>query len=60
VAKAIRVMYGASVEPEFVGGVLGLDGVDGLLVGGASINPYKFAAIIDSAYRLQTSKGEEE
>lgn len=55
VSKHMRVLYGASVEPEFVGGILGLDGVDGLLVGGASINPYKFADIIEASYRLQLS-----
>jgi triosephosphate isomerase len=53
VGTNIRVLYGASVEPEFVAGILSLDGVDGLLVGGASINPYKFAGIIDAAHRLQ-------
>jgi triosephosphate isomerase len=36
-----------------VGGYLRIEGCDGALVGGASINPYKFAAIIDAAYRLQ-------
>lgn len=56
VAKHMRVLYGASVEPEFVGGTLGLNGVDGLLVGGASINPYKFADIIEASYRLQLSR----
>ena len=55
VASRLRVLYGASVEPEFVGGILGLRGVDGLLVGGASINPYKFSAIIEAAHRLQVS-----
>lgn len=55
VAAANRVLYGASVEPEFVSGILGLDDVDGLLVGGASINPYKFADIIEAAYRLQVN-----
>jgi len=49
----IRVLYGASVEPEFVGGILSLRGVNGLLVGGASLNPYKFADIVDATYRLQ-------
>src|SRR5438309_432537 len=29
VSKHMRVLYGASVEPEFVAGILGLDGVDG-------------------------------
>lgn len=52
----MRVLYGASVEPEFVGDILALEGVDGLLVGGASINPYKFAGIIEAAYRLRHDK----
>lgn len=58
VAEAVRVLYGASVEPEYVGGILSLKGIDGLLVGGASLNPYKFAAIIDAAYRLQHEASE--
>jgi len=51
--EAIRVIYGASVEPDFVGGILSLNGVEGLLVGGASLNPYKFADIIEAAYQLR-------
>lgn len=50
-AENIRVIYGASVEPEFVGGILGLDGVDGLLPGSASLNYHKFAGIVNAAYR---------
>jgi len=53
VAEAVRVIYGASVEPEFVGGILGLRGVEGLLVGGASLNPYKFADIVEATYRVR-------
>lgn len=53
VAEALRVLYGGSVEPEFTPGILRIAGVDGLLVGGASLNPYKFADIIEAAYRLQ-------
>lgn len=52
VGKSIRVLYGASVEPEFVGGILSIPGIDGLLVGGASINPYQFAGIIESCNRV--------
>jgi triosephosphate isomerase len=52
-SQQMRVVYGASVEADYVGGILGLEGVDGLLVGGASLNPYKFADIIDAAYRLR-------
>lgn len=59
VAQAVRVLYGASVEPEYVGGILSLEGVDGLLVGGASLNPYKFADIIEATHRLQVSLGNE-
>jgi triosephosphate isomerase len=59
VSTTLRVIYGASVEPEFVGGILTLEGVDGLLVGGASLNPYKFADIIEAAYRIQLSNDNE-
>jgi triosephosphate isomerase len=59
VGSNIRVLYGASVEPEFVAGILAIEGVDGLLVGGASINPYKFAGIIDAAHRLQHEVAED-
>jgi triosephosphate isomerase (TIM) len=48
-----RILYGASVAPEFVGGILSIEGVDGLLVGGASLNYKKFSDIVDNAYRLQ-------
>ncbi len=52
-ASMIRVLYGGSVDEHLVRGYLEVDGCDGALVGGASINPYKFAGIIDSAYRMQ-------
>lgn len=52
VGEQVRILYGGSAEAEFVAGVLSLEGVDGLLVGGASLNPYKFADIIEAAYRL--------
>ena len=56
-AQRVRVLYGAGVEPEYVGGILGLEcGIDGLLVGGASLNYHKFPAIIDSAYRMVHSE----
>jgi triosephosphate isomerase (TIM) len=56
VANDIRILYGASVEPDFVSGILSIEGVDGLLVGGASLNPYQFAGIINAAYRLQLDR----
>jgi len=49
----VRVLYGGSVDENLVRGYLEVEGCDGALVGGASINPYKFAGIIDAAHRLQ-------
>jgi triosephosphate isomerase (TIM) len=59
VAQAMRVLYGGSVDDNTVRGYLEVEGCDGALVGGASVNPYKFAGIIDAAYRLQVSRGDE-
>lgn len=59
-ASMIRVLYGGSVDEHLVRGYLEIDGCDGALVGGASINPYKFAGIIESAYRMQHEPGHEE
>lgn len=53
VAKRVRVLYGGSVDDQIVSGYLQIEDCDGVLVGGASINPYKFAGIIDAAYRLR-------
>jgi triosephosphate isomerase len=49
VAKNQRVIYGASVEPEFVSEILSLNGVDGLLPGSASLNYVKFSEIVEAA-----------
>jgi triosephosphate isomerase len=45
-AGGFRVIYGASVDVDFVSAILGISGVDGLLAGGASLNYEKFAAIV--------------
>ena len=44
-ADAIPILYGGSVKPENAGELLAADGVDGLLVGGASLDPQSFARI---------------
>jgi triosephosphate isomerase len=51
IAQENRVIYGASVDAEFVGSILGLEGVDGLLPGAASLNYQKFSDIVNGAYR---------
>lgn len=52
VAERARVLYGGSASSSTAAGLLGAKGVDGLLVGGASLNYEEFAGIIDAAYRL--------
>ncbi len=48
-AESLRILYGGSVKPENAGSLLSLPDVDGALVGGASLDPAGFAAIIESA-----------
>jgi triosephosphate isomerase (TIM) len=44
-AERIPVLYGGSVKPDNAAELLAARGVDGLLVGGASLEPVAFAAI---------------
>jgi len=48
-AGGLRVLYGGSVSPDNSGELLALPDVDGALVGGASLDPEKFARIVESA-----------
>ena len=45
-ADAMRILYGGSVKPSNAGTILTLAGVDGALVGGASLKAVDFLAII--------------
>ena len=45
-ADDIRILYGGSVSPETVAEFAAADGIDGALVGGASLNAEEFAAIV--------------
>jgi len=51
-AQAVRVQYGGSVKPENAADLLGEEHVDGALVGGASLDPERFAEIIKRAEGL--------
>lgn len=44
-AGTLPILYGGSVKPDNAGELLAAPGVDGLLVGGASLDPAGFAAI---------------
>ena len=45
-AQALIIQYGGSVKPENAASLLAQEGVDGLLVGGASLDATSFAALI--------------
>jgi len=46
VAKATRILYGGSVKADNATALLGEEEIDGALVGGASLKPDSFAAIV--------------
>ncbi len=48
-ADRCRVLYGGSVKPENIRELIGLEDVDGALVGGASLEARSFAGIIQNA-----------
>lgn len=53
-AERLRILYGGSVKPENSQSLMAQKDVDGLLVGGASLDPITFANIIKNG--LQSSK----
>ena len=52
-AKKVRVLHGGSVDDQTVGGYLDVEGCDGVLVGGASLNYHKFSGIVEAAFRAE-------
>lgn len=50
-AKSIRVLYGGSVKPDSAADYLAIDGVDGLLIGGASLDAHAFNDIVIKAHK---------
>ena len=48
-AERVRILYGGSVNAGNAAELLALAGVDGALVGGASLDPAEFAAIVSAA-----------
>ncbi len=44
----VRILYGGSVKPENTAEIIGLDNVDGVLVGGASLQAESFAKIVQA------------
>jgi triosephosphate isomerase len=48
-AGALRVLYGGSVKPDNAAGLMSQSDIDGVLVGGASLDPAGFAEIAAAA-----------
>jgi triosephosphate isomerase (TIM) len=46
VAESLRIQYGGSVTPENVSTLMAMPDIDGALVGGASLKPESFAALV--------------
>jgi triosephosphate isomerase len=46
-ASAVRILYGGSVKPDNVRGLMAQHHIDGALVGGASLKPDDFAGVVN-------------
>lgn len=46
-AQQVRILYGGSVKPDNVKGLMAQPEIDGALVGGASLEPASFASIVN-------------
>jgi len=47
-AAGVRILYGGSVKPDNIQGLMAQEELDGALVGGASLDPRSFAAIVNA------------
>jgi triosephosphate isomerase len=46
-ADGLRILYGGSVKPDNIKGLMAQEDIDGALVGGASLKPDSFAALVN-------------
>lgn len=53
VAQRLRIVYGGSVTPKNIGSILAEPGIDGALVGGASLHPLDFVEIVKAVQGAQ-------
>jgi triosephosphate isomerase len=54
-ADTVRILYGGSVTPENIADFMSRDGIDGALVGGASLKVDSFAGIIEEAAKARAA-----
>ena len=50
-AEAMRIQYGGSVKPANIDELLSMSDIDGALVGGASLDPESFLALVNAAVK---------
>lgn len=53
--EMVPIIYGGSTTPENIGAIMACDGVDGALVGGASLNPETFWQLIEAGRKGRRS-----
>jgi len=46
-ANSLRILYGGSVKPDNIKGLMAQPEIDGALIGGASLDPISFASIVN-------------
>ena len=52
-ARALRILYGGSVKPDNIQGLMAQEELDGALVGGASLDAKSFASIVNGCETAQ-------
>ncbi len=52
VSERVKILYGGSVKPDNIEGLVGQDDIDGALVGGASLDSYSFSQIIKKSVKV--------
>jgi len=55
-AETVRILYGGSVTADNIAEFMSADGIDGALVGGASLKVDAFAAIVEEAARVRAAR----
>lgn len=56
IAEEVQILYGGSVTASSAADYLAIDGVDGLLVGGASLKAEEFTTIVEKAFESTKKK----
>jgi triosephosphate isomerase len=55
-SETVRILYGGSVTPQNVADFVARDGIDGGLIGGASLKVDSFSAIVEETARVRAKR----